>query len=429
MSLWRTRESKIFSVPGTPARLSGYVGRGTAGPRGRVVTVARAAVAGCVLAAVGAVAACGGSGASSSAGPSAGASSGGSPAGSLATSIGTAGNDWAVVPMSSDPAFWEVLVRAASSSTWRLVTPPGVADNGGLVAAAGGVNSLTVAVRPSQDLLFSPVADTADSGRTWSTGGPIGASVAASPDALSASGRRLVALLGNGAIETSSTAGTTWSTLATPGAIAASSAGRGCGGAVRVTSLSFGPAGADVLAGGTCGAAGTAALFSYSPGQGWQRVSLPVAGPLVRLTGAMALVLGRSGLSAVWAAQPRASGHPGAVSWSAPGTALPVSGPISATGSLADPTPAGAPGAWVLLPGGRAATIAAPTPAGGAAPQWLLLPPVPSHTAVLASGPDGDTDALAVSGATLTVWRLPPLAKRWSKAQTIGVPIQYGSSS
>ncbi|HEY6495291.1 MAG TPA: hypothetical protein VIZ43_18600 [Trebonia sp.] len=419
-------------MPGAPARLSGYVGRGTAGPRGRVVTVARAAVAGCVLVVVGAVAACGASassGASSSAGPSAGASSGGSPAGSLATSFDTAGNDWAVVPMSSDLAFWEVFVRAAGSSAWRLVTPPGVADTGGLVAAAGGVNSLTVAVRPSQDLLFSPVADTADSGRTWSTGGPIGATVAASPDALSAAGRRLVALLGNGTIETSSTAGTTWSTLATPGAIAASAAGRGCGGTVRVTSLSFGPAGADVLAGGTCGAAGTGALFSYSPSQDWQRVSLPVAGPLVRLTGAMALVLSRSGLSALWAAQPRANGRPGAVSWSAPGTALPISGFISATGSLAGRAPAGAPGAWVLLSGGRAATIAAPAPAGGAAPRWLLLPPVPSHTAVLASGPDGDTDALAVSGATLTVWQLPPLARRWSKVQTIGVPIQYGSSS
>ena len=31
---------------------------------------------------------------------------------------------------------WEVFVRPAKSSTWQLVTPPGVADNGGLVAAA-----------------------------------------------------------------------------------------------------------------------------------------------------------------------------------------------------------------------------------------------------------------------------------------------------
>ena len=82
----------------------------------------------------------------------------------------------------------------------------------------------------------------------------------------------------------------------------------------------------------------------------------------------------------------------------------------------------------MLLPGGRAATVSAlGTTAGG--PRWLLLPPVPAHTTVLASGPRGAVDALAVSGATLTVWRLPQAATAWSKVQTTSVPIQSGSSS
>ena len=76
----------------------------------------------------------------------------------------------------------------------------------------------------------------------------------------------------------------------------------------------------------------------------------------------------------------------------------------------------------MLLSGGRAATI------GGPGQQWTLLPPVPAKTTVLAAGPDGATDALAVSGATLTVWRLAPEATAWSKVQAISVPIQVGSS-
>jgi hypothetical protein len=91
----------------------------------------------------------------------------------------------------------------------------------------------------------------------------------------------------------------------------------------------------------------------------------------------------------------------------------------------------------VLLPGGRAATIApvgttqtSTTQAGTTQgdPQWLLLPPLPARTSVLASGPHGATDALAESGDTLTVWRLAPGATVWSKVQTISVPVQSGSS-
>jgi len=340
----------------------------------------------------------------------------------MATSIDTATDDWAVVPMAANPAFWQVFVRPVNSSTWQLVTPPGVQSTGGIALAAGGASSVTAAVRPTQDLLYSPFAATSDSGSTWSTEAPINAAVAASPDALSAYGSKLVALLSSGAIDTSSNAGATWSTLAKTGAIAASAAGKACGGTVRVTSVSFGPAGTDVLAGGTCGTGGTTAMFSYSPGTGWQRVSLPVSGQVVQLTGETALVLGKSGLSALW------GGSTTSAAWSA-SAALPFSGTITASGTLAGSGTQGGSGAWVLLSGGRAATISAPASTTGAAPQWLLLPPVPAHTRVLASGPGGATEALAVSGAALTVWQLAPNATVWSKVQTIDVPIQYGSSS
>jgi hypothetical protein len=344
----------------------------------------------------------------------------------MATSIATPTDSWAVVPMSDDPAFWEVFVRAGNSGTWKLATPPGVADNGGLVASAGGANSLTVAVRPSQNLVFSPLAVTANSGHSWSAGNPVNAAVAASPDALAADGAHLTALLSDGAIETSSDAGATWATLARAGAIAASPAAKGCGGAVRVTSISFGVSNAEVLAGGTCGTSGAAAVFARSSGGDWQRLRLPVSGRLIRLASGMTLVQGKSGLSALWRgvgwyayAPPTPQAVPTDWSESSP---LPVSGPVTASGTLQ------AGGAWVLLPGGRAATISAFGTAAGQT-QWLLLPPVPARTSVLSSGPNGAIDALAVSGETLTVWRLALKATAWSKVQRISVPIQIGSSS
>lgn len=399
------------------------------------VSLARCAVAaGALLAGALGLAGCGGS--ASSAVPGTTAPTAGDQAGvSLATSLSTAYESWAVLPVSSGPAFWEVLARPSGSSSWRLVTPPGVADTGGLVAAADGNSSLTVAVRPSDKLMYSPLASTSDGGGSWSAGGPIDSAVAASPDAFAATGAKLVTLLSDGAIETSSDAGRTWSVLAGRGAIAASPAGRGCGGAVRVTSVTFGIFGTQVLAGGSCGTSGTA-VFSYSPGKGWQRMAMPAGGQLVRLYAGTALVRGTAGLSALWygsgwyAYTPLATPSPAAsqAGWDA-SAALPVTGRIVATGSLGGSGPHAGYGAWVLLSGGRAATIDALAAGARGTAQWTLLPRVPAGTSVLASGPSGATDALAVSGATVTVWRLEPRATLWSKVQTISVPIQFGSSS
>jgi hypothetical protein len=409
--------------------------------RGRVRSGALAAAV-AAIASGAALAGCGSSSSSpsSAAGPPAsGAQAAASAqAASLATSLSTAKDSWAIVPMSSDPAFWEVFVRPAASATWRLVTPPGVADNGGLVAATDSASGLTVAVRPSQDLDFTPVASTADAGANWSTDGPISDGVAASAGALAVSGRQLAAVLGNGTIEASSDAGNSWRTLAGPSTIAASASRQKCA-AVHVSSISFGPVPTQVLAAGDCGTTGAAGLFSYSAGDGWQPVTLPVSGPLVRLGAGAALVRAQDGLTALWAddalhwyadaplsssATPTPSSSPGspAADWTA-SAALPVTNAVTASGGLAGATPTSSGGMWVLLPGGQAATI------GGPGQQWLLLPPTPAHTSVLASGPGTALDALAVSGSTLTVWQLDHGSTVWAKAQTISVPIQLGSSS
>ena len=171
-----------------------------------------------------------------------------------------------------------------------------------------------------------------------------------------------------------------------------------------VTDLSFGIKGGEVLVAGTCGTASTA-VFSHSA-SGWQRVSLPVPGRVVRMMPGLILVASGSRLYAAWDT---------ATGWAASPT-LTASG-VVASGRLA------ADGAWVLLPGRRAATVAGP------GQPWRSLPAVPAGTAVLAAGPGGAVDALAISGSTLTVWRLAGAATAWSKIQTIDVPVQLGSSS
>ena len=231
-----------------------------------------------------------------------------------------------------------------------------------------GRTSLTVAVRPSQDLVFSPLAATANGGASWSTGGPINAAVAASPDAFAAVGSHLAALLSDGAIETSSDAGATWSTIAKPGAIAASPAAKGCGGAVRVTSISFGTTGTrsargrhlrdqryrrDVL------------LLSWRGLAAGEPAGVRAARAAYRRDGARAgqvwadRAVARGRLVRVRAALEHAA-PPSRRNWdkSAP---LPASGSITASGTL----PLG--GAWVLLSGGRAATISGRRRAAGAA--------------------------------------------------------------
>lgn len=324
------------------------------------------------------------------------------PAVALATSLAASGGGaWAVVPMSSNPVFWQVFARPGPASAWKLDTPPGAASNGGLVAAAepGRDGGLTVAVRPSKDLQFTPLAATAAVRAPWTVPPPLQAGIADSPDALAVSGRDLAAVTSRGAVEASTDGGTTWRTLPAP-------VPRGCPAATAV-SLSRG---AGLLVGGNCGPDRTAVLLSGSltgPSPGWRAVSLPASGHLLRLTGDRALIGSPAGLRAL---RETKNGN-----WTAsaplPGSPAPV-----ASGWLA------ASGAWALLPDGTAAVSTGPLV------SWRTLPKAPARTSVLASGPGGSVDALAVSGSSLTVWRLGPSASRWTRAQTVSVPIQYGSS-
>jgi hypothetical protein len=340
----------------------------------------------------------------------------------LSTSLVTAQGTWAIAVMGGSAAsennFWQLFVRPAGASRWSLATPPGVADNGGLVAA-GTPKSLVIGFRPSQDLAFSPLATSTDTGKDW-TPGLLDAGLADDPGAIAVepSGQAL-ALLQNGTIQTAATAAAAaagqWSQLTTRPALAASAPGRSCG--LRgLEAVSFG-VNKTPMAVGSCQKPGVAGVFIDAGGT-WESagLTLPAAD-----RGDRAEVLGLAATSGGNAALVLA-GDSVLAAWSN-GTRWTVSAPAAGVGSgTVRASGFGTGGsAWLLLGGDRAETISGP---GGA---WQSLPAVPAGTATLAPEPGGGWDALAVSGSELTVWRLAH--GTWAQVQLIKVPIEYGSSS
>jgi hypothetical protein len=319
--------------------------------------------------------------------------------------------------------FWQLFVRPAGSGRWQLVTPPGTADNGGLVVAVAGGRSLITAFRPSQYLTYTPLALTRDGGRAWSSAGPLDAALANFPDALAAAPATgyLLALLTSGTATLAAPGYTRWETLTSQRALAATPGGRHCG-LHTLTAAAFAPSGLPLLA-GVCSRPGMTGIFTTRNGT-WQASgpSLPAA-----LAGEAITVLRLTRTANRTVALLQAGTGPAAsllAAWSADsGSHWALSPPFklsSAKLSSASFGPTGA--ATVVLGGNRAETIA------GTGAGWQALPALPASTATLAPGPSGGFDALAVHRTTLTVWQLAPGSTTWRTTQTVNVPIQFGSS-
>jgi hypothetical protein len=407
---------------------------GTAARRSGVACLVAALFAG-----IGTLAGCGSTGSHAAASVSS-ASAATAP---LATSMTSAGGGaWAIVAMGGSAAaenrFWELFTRPATGSGgWQLVTPPGVADNGGLVAADAR-GSVTVAFRPSQGLTFSPLALTSNGGKTWGTG-LIDAPVASVPDAFAASADGgMLALLDDGAIDQAASASAGWTRLAAPGAITASPAGRQCE-VTGLTGVSYTPSGAP-LAAASCARPGVAGIFVRS-GNTWAAAGPAIPGGqpvrVLRLVGTSAS--DGHGVGGDVALLQAGTGSTATlfVAWTSDGTHWTVSSPLSVGSQavLASGTgPAGA--VWVLLADGHAETVTsgAAGTSGTSGAAWRELPAPPAGTATLAAVPGvatvpgGTFDALVTSGGKLIVYQLAA-AGGWAKTQVINVPIQYGSSS
>ena len=346
---------------------------------------------------------------------------------SLDTSLATTAGTWAAVVMggssADNNAFWQLFTRPAGSTGWKLVTPPGVATNGGFVLAAEGGQSLIAGFRPGVDLTFSALTATRDNGTTWQPGSPLQPGLADVPDALAAApdGGRMLALLLGGTLTQSGDDGTHWSALSDVRSLAKTAVGRRCS-PTGLTAVSLTPSGAP-LAAATCTRPGIAGIFSYAAGS-WQTAGPPLPAPLtsaatrvLRLTstptGNEALLVAGTGTATSLLA---ARTSDGGANWALSAAVRLGAAAVRSSGFGAD----GA--AWAVLTDGRAETIS------GQATAWRALPAVPPGTAVLAPGPGGGFDALASSGSKLTVWRLEQGATAWARTQVINVPIEYGSS-
>jgi hypothetical protein len=345
----------------------------------------------------------------------------------LVTTLQTAsGTGWAVVVMGGSAKqfnnFWELFVRPAGSTAWREATPSGVADNGGLVVAGTGPAALVTGFRPSQDLHYSPLADTTDDGARWSTGTLVYPGLANVPDSLSAGpGGQLLALTQDGKAERGTRLGAAWSTLTTEKSLAATAPGRACK-LTTLTAVAFSSAGLPLL-GGTCGHPGTVGIFALRAGN-WTRAGPALPAALARddvevlqlattATSTEALLLAGTGAHTTVLA---ADTTDGGSSWSL--------SPALATGRAsirsASLGPAGS--ASVVLGGGHGDVLTGPAAA------WRALPPLPRWTATLALGPSGRIDALTARRGAFADWQLTSPAA-WTHTQSISVQIPYGSSS
>jgi hypothetical protein len=352
------------------------------------------------------------------------------PAPLTTTWTGTQGS-WAVVPMGhrdqSLNTFWQLLFRPVGASAWQLVTPVGVADNGGLVADGGSTATVTAGFEPTQDLRYSPLARSTDSGSRWSTG-ILPAGLLAVPDAVSGTpGGGTLALVrsSGGSLVTSTGNLSSWRVLARRASLVATPAGRACG-LVALRAIAAIAGSPEV--GGSCTRPGVVGILVDKGGR-WSAAGVRLPGETAHLetsvlrleagaSGTRALVqagLGRAArLLALWRAGPSQA-------WTV-SAALRTQGPVQASGF----GPSGAVVVVTRAAKPRGEVVADVVEQGGA---WSALPPAPGGTAAVVEGPDGEVDALAVSGKVLTDYRLDGADGTWHRLQALSVPIQYGSST
>ena len=109
--------------------------------------------------------------------------------------------------------------------------------------------------------------------------------------------------------------------------------------------------------------------------------------------------------------------------WTGDGERWRLSPVLRTRGSAALSASFGDGEAGVVLGGNRGETISGPG-------SWRPLPALPGGQRVTLALPGGGvTEALAANAGALTVWRLAGDPGTWVKAESITVPIQYGSSS
>jgi len=369
------------------------------------------------------------------------------PVAPLASTFTSAAGSWAVLamgrPANPNDVFWELFYRAAGSSGWSLVTPRAAADNGGLTIDDSGSVDQVAGIEPSRYLKFSPLAATGDAGAKW-TPGILPAALSKVPDNLAAmtstpaaAGRpgRVLALsaAGGGSLLESAGGLTDWRSLATVRSLDRTSAGRACG---RVTLRAVASSDGSPELGAACSRHGVVGIFVDRSGS-WKLVGPHLSGKaadddasVLRLTEVGTSIAGlvevgrgrRQSLYALWQSAPVA---PWRLS-----DPLPLRGHLVATGFSS----AGQAASVTVVVSSATGRSELAYRAEASSSGWGALPELPAGTAAVV-GPEGagsplaTADALVTGGKQMTDWQLGADGGTWSRAETVTVPLQYGSST
>lgn len=341
----------------------------------------------------------------------------------LTTSVATSNGTWAIFPMGhlDDPTntFWELFTLPSGGERWAQHTPPDVADNGGLVIAPTSAGAV-VGFRPSDLLSFSPLASTEDGGTTY-TPGLLSGGLASVPDALSVSASGEAAALTTTQVLTSAATLSAWQPVTTVVAIDASPVGQACG--VRQATAVM-TTGTDIMVGLSCSKPGVVGLFRHT-GSAFVSAGMQLPSTdandvieVLRIAayqqGVAALIGVHNGSATSYIAAWDST--PGSPTWT-------LSAPERAGGALISTGVTSGSGFVVLTKASTSALTAAVIAGPGS--TWTPLATPPAGTATI-SVSNNRSDALVVGSDTFTDYQLTD--GEWVKAQTIQVPIPYGSS-
>jgi len=357
----------------------------------------------------------------------------------ITTAVVQGGVTWLVVPIGhlSDflNRFWQLFVRTPTDTGWVTVTPPGVADNGGLVITAGPDGGLLAGFLANQDLTFSPLSLTTDGGQRW-TAVYFPQGLIAVPDALGGTTGMTVALgrSGQGSLfETGADLSSlsSWRPAVTVAGLRRSAAGARCG-VDRLTATAVAPDG-DPLLGAACGHRGVVGLFDVAGGVA-KAVAFPVSSTLTGATvSVLRLVPTASGVAVLLEARERTGRTVLVAGWLSPSgqpiaPSAPLEVPVGAKLLASGTTPGG--GVFVLLQpaNGSAPELADVTASGTGEPAWDM-PPRPPRGTLGAAFSSGRIDAVTVHSSTLIDYAFDQSSATWVRSQVVHVPVQYGSSS
>jgi len=345
----------------------------------------------------------------------------------LTSAVTTATAAWVVVPMGrvTDPlnTFWQLFVRTSSQQKWALVTPRGVADNGGLVLSAGQTRDAVVGIRPSQLLTFTPLALTHNAGSTF-TPDLLPAALEATPDSLATSSTgAAVAVVNSGTgIAFRRALGSPWTTSTNISTLGTSSLGRRC----RPTSItSVATVASTTYIGVACSRPGTLGLFELSRG-----AALPVTAPVPAGQRASTFVIDRliatnNNLEVLARSQQGSSASYVLLLRRASTAAWQHASTVNTDGSLVS-TSVASDGAIAIVsrsPSGEPKGVIF-RPAKAA---WVRMP-APPRSAVVVALVGAGLQAIAADGTQFRVYTYQNANQTWLLTQSMTVPITYGSS-